>query len=646
MGESELDRPLWVCWAWPSRPFPIPSTVLSFLPPDQEAELEGLESITVIRARELSLKVREAARRAYLDLVARIGTVPNREGVTLRQALGSPGRASRWWYHPLSFKDAERDPLFQSIVALFTVKAATETRRASRLILVGCPDPIARVLRQAFAVDTQAVPQADSMGTRLVRGLVARMRCLFTLVRIRWVVGSSSGWPSCSVDVLLQGFWDWSVWWDEQRGGLYDRYFQAVPQLLAQPRGESVGWMLWVEPDFEPGKRGRVLSNVVASLRRSRNTLVLQSYLRWRDIFRAVADLGPLLTCWASSRREAFQRACQHENWDFAPLVAGGMLEGLASPDLALGELMALAVERAVREANPASIGCFLEHFPRSRAVYEGSRRAKPRILCWTIQHASYSHEKTFLVLSPEREFNGTPDGCAVPHPDVVFAMGEYGRSLFLECGYADDRVVATGSPRFDHVRMRGVHVRQSGLGAPQGGMRILLVASQAVEYELDMIAAVTAATKDDESCELIVTSHPFSPVEAHSGFLPFRGRVSVTRQPWAEAIRTTDLVLFTYSTVAEEAFLLGMPVWQWLPWQFHGSALGEVLPIPRFASVPALRQALKAFRADPARFYPTAEQQAIVEERLFYRADGRGAERVTTALRAFSSTREAIGLA
>lgn len=638
MDKSTPPLPLWVCWV---RPSPLPSspcTVLSFLPPREEAELEHAEGITLIRARELSLTVREAARRAYLELSAQIGTVSAGGGKTLRQALAHSGQASRWWYHPASFKDVERDPLFQWVVALWTVKAGAAMCHASGLRLVGCPAPVGLVLGQAFAVEELAPTRSPGIWTQVMRGLVARTAFLFSMLRVRSAVGPPSAWAFRPSDVLLQGFWDWSLWWDVQAGSLRDRYFQEVPQQLERRAGKSAGWLVWVEPDLEPGKKGRPLSAVLAPLRNCRNVIVLQTYLGWWEIVRAVSDLTPLWTYWSVSRRELLRRACWHDGLDLWPLVSVRLAEGFVGHDIPFGELMAAAVERAVRDMKPQAVGCFLEHFPRTRAVYEGIRRADPKIARWTIQHASYSREKTFLALSPDREFLGEPDGCAVPHPDLVCAMGSYARELFLACGYPDARVVVTGSPRYDHVRRHEGRSRIPAHIDLRIPVRLLLVASQATAYEIDMVDAVISAIGTDNGFTVTLAAHPFNSIHTESEFAPYRDRVSLASDGWKAAAKEADLIMFTYSTVAEEACLLGIPVWQWLPWQLHGSALAEVLPILRLASVRALRQALKAFQADPAPFYPTAAQQALVEERLFYRADGRGAERVADEVHLFLS--------
>jgi hypothetical protein len=95
------------------------------------------------------------------------------------------------------------------------------------------------------------------------------------------------------------------------------------------------------------------------------------------------------------------------------------------------------------------------------------------------------------------------------------------------------------------------------------------------------------------------------------------------------EDLAWADLVLFTYSTVAEEAVLKGLPAWQWKPVSFDASALSEAADIPRFASVAALRAALAGFT--PGQGLPK-DRDRLVED-LFFHPDGGAAGRVAAKL-------------
>ena len=222
--------------------------------------------------------------------------------------------------------------------------------------------------------------------------------------------------------------------------------------------------------------------------------------------------------------------------------------------------------------------------------------------------------------------------------------MGILGQQLFLDCGYSADRVLLTGSPRYD--REHNSYGIESGNGVAQRPARtsdssgpterpvcVLVASGLNVHLELDMVEALCEAARGMTGVILRLRSHPFCRIDRHKGFAPYQHCLSLTQGSLDADLAQADLVLCTYSTVAEEAFVLGKPVWQWLPLGFNGSALTEAVTIPQFGSVADLRDALRAFQTDPSRFTTTAEARRHVLQQLFYERDGKSAQRVSEAV-------------
>src|SRR6266851_9207028 len=104
-GSSEDAVTLWVCFAEPSTAVPADVLVLSFLPPGDEQRWAELLGERLVRGREALQDVRPRARRAYLDLIARLGAAPCVRGRSLRQELRGSDGTSRWWFLKVSEKD-------------------------------------------------------------------------------------------------------------------------------------------------------------------------------------------------------------------------------------------------------------------------------------------------------------------------------------------------------------------------------------------------------------------------------------------------------------------------------------------------------------------------------------------------------------
>lgn len=622
---------LWACWTPPPRGL-TGAVVVSFLSPSMEEQLAQTGGVEIIRAREASRQVRQTARQLYQELVARAGTTLGPHDGTLRQALARPGEASRWWYHPVSFRDCEGDPTFDRLIAILTIQAVASQRGLTHVVLCGAAPETAAVLRSAFRhVELRASKRSPPTWWVYLRGVGSRLRYAWRTFRYWLACRSIPHLRQADCDVAIFGFWDWSVRWDERLGRLADRYLKTLPDVLRHSGCSSVAWIVWCDPEMTPDSADRTLTDVLAPLAKRQDVVLLQPFLHLWDIVNAVGNLSSLQVFMKIRRTPAFRAAFRMNGFDYYPVFARPLLRGFLDASLTHRELLALAMERACRQLQPRVLLSFLEHFPDARACYEGVRRAGGETVCCAVQHASYNHEKTFLMLHPEREFFGQPDQCPVPHPDYVCAMGSLGRELFLECGYPDDRVLLTGSPRYAHVRAPSCSSADEALTPfrPREELRVLVALGLSVDVEVEMVEAVCAAVQGLDDVRVMVRNHPFSRIERHPAFTRLQPSVTITQGTLEDDLALADLVVFTYSTVAEEAFLKGKPVWQWLPLGFNGSALVEAVDIPQFGSVEALRRALLAYRADPRPFLPSATASEVALTRLFYQGDGGAAQRI-----------------
>jgi surface carbohydrate biosynthesis protein (TIGR04326 family) len=621
-GLSQPDV-LWIYWEKPGALPPGNEPILSFLSPGSEEALRRRCGDRVMVGRAVPMEVRGKAREHYLNLVARIGTFTWDSGLTWRQVLTRPGEASRWWYHPVAFRDPETDATFQGILQVLTIQNAAKRLGVNELVLVGPPWEVAAVLRSAFSIKEKRPRRASGSWWLWGRGLASRLAFWGRVMRQWNLVRRLTHLQGQVFDVVVSGFWDWSVNWDEQTQTFTDRYFKRLPDELRR-QGLSLGWFAWLDLKAETPKS---TSKVV----------LLQSFLRPGEILRALMDFKPLATFLKLRGCSRFKAIFQEEGLDYSPLFFEKLFYGFLDSSLPRCDLVALATLRAVQRYRPKVMLSFLEHFPYSRAQYDGVRRAGGGTACWAMQHASYSHEKTFLSLHPALEFRGEPDGCQVPHPDYICAMGSLGQELFLECGYPPDRVLLTGSARYDHVRAQNSRTEeQTGMGDAAGVIRLLLVPSLAVNLELAMVEAVWTAVRDLTAIKLFLRNHPFARIDRQPGFSAYKDHIEVSHGSLEADLDRADLVIFTYSTVAEEAFLRRKPVWQWLPDGFNGSALAEAAVIPQFGSVDHLREALREFQSNPRAFLPSPESRQQVFERLFYPGDGQAANRMAQSIVAY----------
>jgi hypothetical protein len=371
---------------------------------------------------------------------------------------------------------------------------------------------------------------------------------------------------------------------------------------------------------------GRSLEDVLAPLAGESRVVLLQAFIRPTDILRETFDFSACRTLRQLLRAPTAQGAFVVDNLDWRPLFEPELWRGVLNAQIPNCRLVALATQRAAERYAPRLSLGFLEHFPYARAHYAGMRQGAPNAVNCTMQHAGCARDKTFYHLDPARELRGEPDGQRVPQPDKVFVMGEFGAAVFRACGYAEERLVLAGSARYDHI----VYPPAAAARAPRlaGPLRVLVACSLEVSCEIAMVEAAVLAKAGSPTVELRVRNHPSSRVDAHPRFAALRAGVEISQETLDADIAWADVLLYSYSTVAEEAFLQGKPAWQWLPLGFNGSALAEVAEIPRFGSVAALQA---AFREGAALAPAAVPEHASAEaaQQLFHPADGRAADRI-----------------
>lgn len=587
--------------------------ILSLLSPSVEQrwhkQREGREFLF---ARRRAADVRDEALALYLKITSNIGAVKDEAGTTLRQAI-KKGSTSLWWYHPISRKYCEGDPEYNRIIQVLTIRQAYEEFRCSDITLIGCPSDMAKVLRGIVKVKSVKEGIHFALWSDVLKPLLKRLKLFLKSLYIHFMLKpTAKKRKQQTFDVLLAGSWDWSVREHSTTEEIEDKYFKALPDKL-KSRGATVGWLAWFSREGDH----RNFQDVVRPLERHPEILIAQSYNRISDIFKTVWDLKPYFVYSRYRKLESFKGLFMYGELNLLPLFARNLSAGFLDAMIPRYALMASAYRRAAEQIQPKNVVNFLDFFPQARAVNAGFKEGSPNTRLVDVQHASYSRGKTFGIIDEKLEFDGKPDGCAIPKPDVLCAMGALGREIFIEGGYAAADVLETGSTRYD------LAARDDVEAAPKfnAGKNILLVPTlQKMGLELEMIDAVYAAFANIPEVTVNLRAHPFSDIETSVDFQKYKGRIHCTANTTLEQdLAKADIVIFTYSTVAEEAFIKGIPVWQWVSAAYNASIFRDVPVIPTFSTVEELAHLYRDFKSNMAKYMPSVEQRRLVKQQCFY---------------------------
>ena len=622
-----------VYWKRPETLPPDGDIVLSFLSPAAEEELKKEFKGRVISAAEIAPKIKAKALKSYISLVAKIGATPLKNNKTLRQALKLKEGFSLWWFHKVSNKDCEKDPTFQLILEARIILFAAGLCNKSKVLLLGGQKELGEALRSALEVKIIS-SRKSQLSFLLARSLASRIKYSFLFFGDSIFIRLKGKAPQLLFDVVLGGFWNWSVSEDEATHELRDKYFKSLPDKLAS-KNLRIGWFLWFDSKASSGASG--LKDRLKSLKNHDNLVVLQYFLKIKDLLKAIFDFRPYLIFSKLSGSKEFRRVFSEEEIDFYPIFKKPLIYGFLNCVIPHFQLVYTAALRAFKKYRPSASVSFLELFLHSRAFYAAAKAARPDIINYAVQHASYSREKTFLRLDPEKEYRGCPDNLSIPKPDYLFAMGQLGEEIFVENGFPKERIFATGSSRYEHVRVDRILKSET----IDKFKNLLLITSLDRRLEMKMVEAVYSAAKDLPGIRLFLRSHPFAKMKDYPDFRAYKNRVQLIEGSLEDNLKKADLILFSYSTVAEEAFIRGIPVWQWLPLSYNGSVFRDLEIIPSFNSVGNLREALKRFIIDPNLFMPNEEDRKFIVRQCFYAADGKASERIAAHIQGDFSKKE-----
>lgn len=605
---------------------PCDALLLSFMSPREEQSFTPLFPGFLSGRKEMNA-IREKARRAYIDLVARIGATP-RKGRTLRQSLGIKNKGNPWWYHKITEKEAETDDTFNMILQIFTILQVAEIKDIDNIVICGAPVEVSRVLASRYKI--KAIKCVLRLKTNFFMGLLSRLIYLYKNLYLLNVLQRNISLPELSVcpGIVFQGFWNRSIQVNMENNKLEDGYFKELPEYI-MAQGINCAWFLWLDSYRKPASKGKPLYDILSPARGNQQLIFVQKFLKSSDILSAILDFHPFRGYMKYSRGKEFRNLFKEEGCNFWPLLSGNLLYNFSDSTLSHYYLMETACRRAFAFYKPKLAFTFLELFLSSRAFYQGAKFGNPATVMCNMQHASYGREKTFILLDPDRELLGKPDNIAMPVPDYFFAMGELYRDILLENGVLPEKIFLTGSARYDHIKVSNI---TTDIKSKHNILKVLLAPTLNLGLDFEMIQAAFLAAQE-LNIKLHLRSHPLARIEDMPSYKPYREFITSSAGTLEEDLQNSDVVLFTYSTVAEEAFLKGIPILQWQVLGFNGSVFRDLGIVPNVCSIEELKSAFESLIYEKQTFIPRKEFQDIVLRKCFHKADGQASKRISEKL-------------
>ncbi|MBU0469566.1 MAG: hypothetical protein KJ736_10985 [Candidatus Omnitrophica bacterium] len=619
---------LWICYDSSCGDPGKGENVLSFMSPGEENRVKNQWAAEIISAREKAYDVKDAAVGLYLAIIGNIGVVRSEVGKTLRESLKNSFGVSRWWFHKISQKYCEGDPSFDYIIQILLIDKLIDKFGYDHIKIIGSSNEVVKVLSSKYHVVDYKTKEAKTLLVSSIKALFRRVKLFFRNIHeVSFLKGKYVF--KGSAKILLSNFWDWSVKYNGATGKFYDKYYKNLPHKLEEHKA-SFCWLLWFDSRYQEGLKKRPLKEAYEPLKRSSNFILLQSFLGICDVLACFLDFSVYFIFRKWNKRLAFRKVFNLNGFDFYAVFEILFVEGFLDGSIPNYELICLSHKRVAEKLKPNKVLSFLEFFPFSRAVNAGIKSGNKETVLYDMQHASYSREKVFGMCEANLEVRNNEDGCAIPKPDYYFAMGELGKEIFIQNGYKEEAVLLTGSARYDDLACEQIEEIK-----PISKIKnILIAASLHIEKEINMIEAVFEAFKDVPDINITVRPHPFADISKHEKFNSFKNKINVSKEiSLEEDLELADVVIFSYSTVGEEAFVRGKIVWHWVSYEYDASVFRDIGIVAKFHDINSLLNLYEKCVEYPKVNTPTVEDRKFVNRKCFYSGDSLPSENIARIL-------------
>lgn len=579
-----------------------------------------------------SINIRPQTIADYLDLTSDIG-LAKKNGRTFRESLSvAPEAASVWWFHMTSCRDNTSDPVFDDLIIVNTVDDVCNRHENERtLFFHGVEKRLENTFRSKWK-DAQFINSGveGNVLFNLLRGVLSRVKYVIQSSQ-KILAARHNKRPESELDVMLVGFWGWSVDVVES-GKIDDKYYKKLPDSLLDYGVKKVGWAVWFDPHSQPGSAGRDMGKVISKSNNKENKIYfLQSYLSLLDLVREVTRVRPLITY--LKYRGVIRTVLNRSGFDLFQIFKKQLLYRFLDSSIPHLRLVELAFLRACGELKPKVAVSFLETYPFSRACYSGISRYSNSVNKIAIQHGTRCEETMFFRFHPEKEFEIGEDGQSVPKSDYMYVMGNIARKIAEKSGYPETHAVVTGSPRFDHVkrleRVRDVIDRE---------VCVLFAASGHVDQEIPAFLSVVRVVEQLQGVKLVLREHFFWKLSERADVMKHASSFEVSLLPLEDDINRADLVIYTTTTFAEECVMRSVPVWQIVNQMANFSSLVEFDEVKKIYSEAHLLDEMNKELAEGEFAGYSPEVLDEMEAGLFHNCDGMAADRVASNIKSLIS--------
>ena len=514
-----------------------------------------------------------------VDWVHRKGSEKILKGKNIKQILTTPTNISMWWFNALQLKDFEGNPLYNQLVFLSIIEELLSENKYNKIVIFGGDRIFRKTIKDTFknpvlSLSYPTNPKMFFFETCIF--LIGVFKTFaYTILLLKRITFIKRNYNRCDLekikhDVTFLGLHPCSLL--NKNNSIVERYYGALPATLKQ-RGLNVGFIS-VFCELKENRKD-FNKNYLDSLNKyGFNVILLETLLSLTDIL-SILKVYMLTICkFYFLPIEVKKKLFVFKEKDLYHFLGKDFFNSLYSHNIFINLLISESAYKYGQKFNPdCLVSCYTFNFV-GRAINHGIRRYDRKKKIIGIQHGAMTKNKG-VFRTHHNEINTRNNKVDyvnyMPFPDYYITQGYLAYDLMVSNGFPKERCFVCGSPKFDKLydlsrkQLKNNYMKTSSKsknGFPTDSKKIL-VATSFSKYDSVQLIDLVFKGVVGWNHTIIFKAHPNCPIsdilETYSDKFP-DVRFSLSDENINELMMVTDVLVTTYSGVADEAIAIGKP--------------------------------------------------------------------------------------
>lgn len=496
----------------------------------------------------------------------------------IKHILTTSKGVSMWWFNALQLKDFEGNPLYNKLIFLNIIEELLSENKYDELIIFGGDKIFRRTVADIFYNPKVILSHPTHINKFLfetsifITGILKTLG--YTVLLLKRMIFIKNNYKTSNLDkskhdVSFLGLHPCSLL--NKNGTIVERYYGTLPAKLKE-NGLNVNFIS-VFCELKGNKKD-FNKNYLDSLNKyDFNVILLETLLSIKDILSVLNIYITIIFRFYFLPTETKKKLFVFKEKDLYHLIGKDFFNSLYSHHFLINLLISESAYKYSTLYDPdCLVSCYTFNFV-GRAVNHGIRRGNGKQTIIGIQHASMTKNKVVFRAHPD-EINTSQNEIdhvnCMPFPDYYITQGYLAYDLITSNGFLKEKCFVCGSPRFDNLfvlsRKLEKHDHLEMLPELRDRIpehsKIILVATSFTKY--DSIQLIDLAFKGiDKKHFIIFKAHPNCPIKdiltRYSKDFPDIHFI-LSDENVNELIMVADILVTTYSTVADESIAIGKP--------------------------------------------------------------------------------------